>query len=92
MIYVVEIEGKGIAAFTDKRTAQEPDFKGDLMSLTSLGKPIWDGQSGIAVRDASPNEQETWRASRAKAIREGVYDDGDDREDWICFLVPVDRE
>jgi hypothetical protein len=43
--------------------------------------------SAIEVRQAAPKEQLSWRASRARAVRQGNIEGGD--ESWIAFLVPL---
>ena len=92
-IYVAEIKGRGIAAF-DAGTSPDAQclvrdrlFRGDLMELTSDGLPIWDGLGDIDVRQAFPGEEARWRTSRAKAIRRGDIEAGDDT--WVAFLIAL---
>jgi hypothetical protein len=92
-IYVVEIDGRGVAAFNDETLPKAKDFAlngafaSDLMVLMYDGKPLWDGSSGLFVREAFPEEQERWRASQVRAMRAGEIDD--EEEMWVFFLVPV---
>ena len=92
-IYVAEINGRGIAAFhadtslDAQRFAHDRVFRDDLMVLTTNGLPLWDGLTGIQVRQALPGEEVRWRASRAKAIRHGNIEPDDDA--WIAFLVAL---
>jgi hypothetical protein len=60
-------------------------LRDDLMALTSNNVPLWDGRSTIVVRQARPDEEAKWTASRAKAIRRG--DIGTEDDTWIAFLV-----
>jgi hypothetical protein len=62
-------------------------FLDDLMVLATGGLALWDGVSKIDVREALAAEATKWRASRAKAIRQGNIDSTDDT--WIAFLVPL---
>ncbi len=96
-VFVVVVEDKGIVALTAEHRlgAQERlrdrNFRDDLMVLESGSLPLWDGVTDLGIRDALPHEEEKWRASRAKAIRNGGIERGDDS--WIAFLVPLaDRE
>jgi hypothetical protein len=91
VIYVVEIKGRGVAAIGNKSVAEEEYFKEDLLALTSQGTALWDGESELFIRDAFPEEQEQWRTSQVRAIREGELEE-DDAGDWVYFLVPVDPE
>ena len=66
---------------------RDPAFCDDLMVLASDGLPLWDGMTSILVRQARPDEEAKWRASRAKAIRHGDIESEDHA--WIAFLVAL---
>jgi hypothetical protein len=76
--YVAEIKGRGIAAFhadngsDAERLVRDRVFRDDFMVLATGGLPLWDGVTDIEVRLARPDEEVKWRASRAKAIRQGI--------------------
>jgi hypothetical protein len=96
-VFVVVIKDKGIVALTAERRLEAEErvcdriFRDDLMVLESGGLPLWDGVTDIQIRDALPHEEEKWRSSYARAMRNGSIDGGDDT--WIAFLVPLaDRE
>jgi hypothetical protein len=92
-VYVVEIEGMGVAAFNDeslpeaKNFALNNAFASDLMVLIHDGEPLWDGSSELFVREAFPEEQEKWRASQVRAMRSGEIDT--ETAMWVIFLVSV---
>ena len=92
-IYVAEIKGRGIVAFHvdtgphAELFVRDPAFCDDLMVLASDGLPLWDGMTSILVRQARPEEDAKWRASRAKAIRHGDIESEDHA--WIAFLVAL---
>ena len=92
-VYVVDIKGRGIAAFhADSCSAAEARvrdryFRDDLMVLANDGLPLWDGVTKLQVRQALRGEESKWRTSRAKAIRRGDIDRDDDT--WIAFLVAL---
>jgi hypothetical protein len=94
-IYVAEIRGKGIAVFEAatspdaQRVVSDRMFRDDLMVLTTAGVPLWDGRTSIVVRQALPREEAKWRASHAKAVRQGNIE-GDDTA-WIVFLVALGK-
>ena len=77
MVYVAEIKGRGIAAFQAdnasdaEQIVRDQLFRDDLAALISDGLPLWDCVADIRVRQARPDEEARWRASRAKAIRHG---------------------
>jgi hypothetical protein len=93
MIYVAIVKERGIAAFhaESDRAAEvqvrDSTFRDDLMVLATGGVPLWDGVTDIQVRRALPNEEARWRASRARAIRQGSIESEDDT--WIAFLVAL---
>ena len=67
-------------------------LRADLTVLEHEGRPLWDGESGLLVREARPGEVSTWKASFARACADGDADgdaDEEDREDWATFLVEV---
>lgn len=92
-IYVAEIKGRGIAAFHAETGAlaqlfvRDRVFRDDLMALATDGLPLWDGVTKILIRQAQPGEEEKWRASRAKAVRQGDIE-GEDKA-WIAYLVAL---
>ena len=92
-IFVAEINGKGIVAFSRPSPedaliwADDEDFRSDLTFLEGQDcRPLWDGLAEIFVREANPEEAERWTASFTKAMHDG---DADDADDWVIYLVPV---
>jgi hypothetical protein len=92
-VYVAAIGLRGIAAFhanDDSAAAlrvRDCSFRDDLMVLATAGRPLWDGVTAIDVREALAGEDVKWRASRARAVRQGNIEHEDDA--WIAFLVPL---
>jgi len=92
-IYVAEIKDRGIVAFRAEdesdaeRIVRDQSLRDDLMVLTCGGVPLWDGLAAIQVRRARPDEEARWRASRAKAVRNGDIEG--EEEAWTAFLVPL---
>jgi hypothetical protein len=91
-IYVCEISGRGVLAFSAQSQgeaeafAASTDLQSDLMVLETGGEAIWDGESDMSLREAFPEERDKWRSSRAKAILDGEVKQG---EDWVTYLLPV---
>jgi hypothetical protein len=92
-VYVADIEGRGVAAFQAdsgadaERLVRDRVFRDDLMVLATGGLPLWDGIADIQVRRARPDEEAKWRASRAKAVRDGNIEGIE--EAWIAFFVAL---
>ena len=60
-IFVAEINGRGIVAFSQPSPedaldwADDEDFRSDIVFLEGEdGRPLWDGRAEIFVREADP--------------------------------------
>jgi hypothetical protein len=91
-VYVAEINGRGIAAFSAKNResaeewAQGGPFQEDLTVLENEGTPLWNGTDEIFVREAYPEEKARFDASCAQAVHD---EEAEDENDWLMFLIPV---
>jgi len=92
-IFVAEIKGRGIVAFSQPSPedaldwADDEDFRSDIVFLEGEdGRPLWDGRAEIFVREADPEEAERWTVSFTDAMHDGEVEDADD---WVIYLVPV---
>ena len=91
-IYVVEIAGRGLAAFDaadDTEAAEvrltDRAFRRDLIVFQNEGRPLWDGVSEIRMREASPEEAVQWES--------GMLAAGKDRFVFLVAVVdPSDRD
>lgn len=92
-MFTLVIDGRAIAVTdAEEEAARElfasEDFKDDLLTLESEGKPLWNGTASLEVRASSDGE--------ADDFREALADDEDEEEDDedpginVVFLVPVD--
>jgi len=77
-MFILEIAGKAIAITNaDEDQAREvfmsEDFKDDLKSFSSEGKPLWDGVTALKIRRATDDEID--------AFDEAMEDDADDFEE-----------
>lgn len=88
-MFTLEIAGRPVAiTAADQAQAHElfdsQNFKDDLRSLESEGRPLWDGAAPFTVRPASEDEIE--------AFDDALSEDDEADEDGInvLFLAPVD--
>ena len=108
-MFTLEIDGTAIAVINgDEATARDlftcEGFKEDIRTLTTSGRPIWDGKADLIVRAASEDEIEEFEDALAADDGEGDFetdehhaadaDGSDDEEDEadIVFLVDIDDE
>ena len=88
-MFTLEIAGLSVA-ITDADQAQaqqlfeSQNFKDDLRTLESDGRPLWDGSAPFTIRPASEDEIE--------AFDDALSEDDEADEDGInvLFLAPVD--
>ena len=93
-MFILEIAGKAVAITNaDQDQAHElfmsEDFKDDLKSFSSEGKPLWDGSSLLTIRRATDDEIEAFD----EAMEDDDLDDEDGEEDGIdvMFLALIDE-
>jgi hypothetical protein len=100
--YVATISGKTVLTFRavddDQAHAmiddQEGSMRSDLKVLVDAdGKPLWDGESAIEVRDATADEHAEWERSRDQAIIDGEIDldARDDPDNWNVYLMDTPK-
>jgi len=84
-VYVVEIAGRGVAAFNestiDGARVFVDEIRDELMAEVSTGRPLWDGKTDLFVRDAFPEEQARWEVAAAE---------DEDESTSVLFLVPTE--
>ena len=105
-MFTLEIDGTAIAVIdSDEASARDlftcDGFKEDIRTMTSGGKPLWDGASDLTVRAATEDETEMFEDALAEDDGEGDFaedpraagaDPGDDEEEAdIVFLVDIDE-
>ena len=93
-LFTIEAEGQPVMVVAAEDWEEAREFadsealRADLTVLEHEGRPLWDGESGLLVREARPGEVSTWKASFARACADGDADEAD-RDDWATFLVKV---
>jgi hypothetical protein len=94
-MFTLEIKGTAIAVTnaTEDEAAglfESEEFKEDLKTLTSDGKPLWDGRMPLTIRPASEEEIDSFD----EAMNDEEYEDEDDADDEepidVVFLVEID--
>ena len=105
-MFTLEIEGTAVAVInSDEASAKDlftcDGFKEDIRTMTSGGKPLWNGTSALTVRPASEDEVEIFEDAVAEDDGEGDFvddpryadaDASDEDEADIVFLVDIDDE
>ncbi len=99
-MFTLEIAGKPVAVTdADGEGARElfeaDEFREDLLSLESDGRPIWDGVAAFHIRPANDEEMDALEQSLDEADTERTDDEDDDDDEEginVLFLVPVDVE
>ncbi|MCJ2010977.1 hypothetical protein [Methylobacterium sp. J-076] len=107
-MFTLEIEGTAVAVInSDEAAAQDlftcDGFKEDIRTMTSGGKPLWDGKAALTVRPANEDEIEVFEDALAEDDGEGDFVDdprhadaepSEDEEDEadIVFLVDIDED
>ena len=94
-LFTVEVAGRPVLVFSeDSRDAAEELATSligpDLQDFESGGRPIWDGQSALSVREADSGEAARWQKGFEEAQDEGAT--GDEPEEFAVFLVELDAE
>lgn len=105
-MFTLEIEGTAVAVInSDEASAKDlftcDGFKEDIQSMTSGGKPLWDGKAELKVRPANEDEIEVFEDALAEDDGEGDFvddpryadaDSADEDEADIVFLVDIDED
>ncbi len=98
-IYTIEIAGRPTLAFSaENLLAAEEAQKGaggieeELTVFDDAsGKPLWDGEAELFLRDAHEDEREEWDKAIAHAVQEGDPASRQEAEEvgYVVFLLPV---
>ena len=105
-MFTLEIDGTAVAVInSDEASAKDlftcDGFKEDIRTMTTGGKPLWNGTSPLKVRPATEDEIETFEDALAEDDGEGDFvddphhtetdsDDADEAD--IVFLVDIDED
>jgi hypothetical protein len=93
-LFTVEVSGRPVLVFSeeDRGSAEElltSSIGPDLLDFEEEGgRPVWDGEEKLTVRDASPEEAARWEQDLAEAGEDGGPGGADD-ESHAVFLIEV---
>ena len=105
-MFTLEIEGTAVAVInSDEASAKDlftcDGFKEDIRTMTSGGKPLWDGKAALKIRAANEDEIEIFEDAVAEDDGEGEFvddpryedaEEGDEEDEAdIVFLVDIDE-
>ncbi len=94
-LFTVEVAGRPVLVFSEEgRGAAErllvSSIGPDLLDFEEEeGRPVWDGEEELTVREARPEEAARWEQGLAEA-REDDSSGEADEESHAVFLVEVD--
>jgi len=95
-LFTLEISGRPVLVFSeDDRGAAErlaaSTIGADLLEFEEEGgRPVWDGEDELSVRDAGPDEAARWEQGRAEAQQDADADDeGEEPDGFAVFLIEV---
>ena len=76
-LFTIEAEGRPVMVVAAEDWEEAREFadsealQADLMVLEHEGRPLWDGEGELLVREARPEEASAWQASFARACGGG---------------------
>ena len=95
-MFTLEIKGTALVVTNATESEatdlfQSDEFKEDLRTLTTEGRPLWDGTAPFVIRPASEDEVEAFD----EALDDDEFEDEDETDDDddpidVVFLVEVD--
>jgi hypothetical protein len=97
-LFTVEVSGRPVLVFSeeDRGAAEEllaSAIGPDLLDFEEDGRPVWDGEEELTVREARPAEAARWEQGLAE-VREddgsGDEDDEDDEGQAVFLIEAVD--
>ncbi len=94
-LYVIDVGAEPVVVFPEGslELAQEEARTGNvteaLQEFTRDGTPLWDGQTPLAVRDASDEEAAHYQAGFDEALADGDISE-DEQDEFAVFLIETD--
>ena len=97
-LFTVEVSGRPVLVFSeeDRGAAEEllaSEIGPDLLDFEEDGRPVWDGEEELTVREARPEEAARWEQGLAEAREDdgsGDEDDEDDEGQAVFLIEAVD--
>ena len=94
-LFTLEISGRPVLVFSegDRGAAEElvaSSIGPDLLDFEEEGRPVWDGEDELSVRDADPEEAARWEQGRAEAQQDADAPGDEGEPDGVAvFLIEV---
>ncbi len=97
-LFTLEVSGRPVLVFSedDRGAAEElatSSIGPDLLDFEEEGRPVWDGEEELSVREATSEEAARWEQGRAEAQQDADAADGDDEgegsDGFAVFLIEV---
>ena len=93
-LFTVEVSGRPVLVFSeeDRGAAEEllaSAIGPDLMDFEEEGRPVWDGEEELTVREARPEEAVRWEQGLAETRRDDGSGEADEGSHAV-FLIEVD--
>ena len=94
-LFTVEVSGRPVLVFSeeDRGAAEEllaSAIGPDLLDFEEDGRPVWDGEEELTVREARPEEAARWEQGLAEAGEDGGSGDEDDEGQAVFLIEAVD--
>jgi hypothetical protein len=94
-LFTVEVSGRPVLVFAEETRDSAEELVSsligpDLQEFQSDGRPLWDGEAVLSVREADEGETSRWEEGLADAQDSGSI--GEDTDDFAVFLVELDEE
>ena len=71
----------------------DEEFRKDVTFLRDEGRPLWNGEVALRLRDATPEERSEYKNSEVydDDASDGDASDDEDDESMVMFIVDVDE-
>jgi hypothetical protein len=95
-LFTVEVSGRPVLVFSeeDRGAAEEllaSEIGPDLLDFEEEdGRPVWDGEEDLTVREARPEEAARWEQGLAEAREDDGSGDEDDEGQAVFLIEAVD--
>ncbi len=95
-LFTVEVSGRPVLVFSEEDRGAAEKFLvssigPDLLDFEEEGRPVWDGEEELTVREARPEEAARWEQGLAEARQDDSSGEADDGSHAV-FLIEVDAD
>ena len=92
-LFTLEVSGRPVLVFSEDDCGGAEELVASTIGPDLLdfeeegGRPVWDGEEGLSVRDADPGEAVRWEQGRAEAQQDADADDEEEPDGFAVFLI-----